>query len=99
MKSSLTINIAKDFIKLGSMVIERNGGVLGKCLEMFSQLMGVVRMKEFRENQRYRELRRVNLIVGEELVKKINVWMDMIEVCDENIQIRGQNVWQLATLV
>ena len=37
--------MATDFLNLGSAVVDKNAGVLNKCLELFSHLLGTQHMK------------------------------------------------------
>lgn len=53
MKTSLNEQIALDFVKLGDIVVSRNYGCLGKCLEMFSQLLGTPHMHKFINEEKY----------------------------------------------
>lgn len=78
LKYGLGENIADDFLKLGITVVERNHGVLGKCLELFSRLMNTVHMKTLIVKPEYKNLRKTNLKIAETLFKTTNQWISII---------------------
>ena len=49
--------MAGDFIKIAVAVVNRNKGVLNKCLELFSQLLGTAHMKQYQDKGAYAALR------------------------------------------
>lgn len=49
--------MAGDFIKIAVSVVNRNNGVLNKCLELFSQLLGTAHMKQYQGKKAYDALR------------------------------------------
>ena len=92
LKTSLNKAMAGDFIKIAAAVVDRNKGVLNKCLELFSQLLGTAHMKQYQDKAAYVALREVNLWVAREVLGHLREWLKVVEVRDENI-------WQLACLV
>jgi hypothetical protein len=92
LKTCLTQTLANDFLKLGITLVERNGGVLNKCLELFSQLLGSQHMHKFQKQPDYVALREVNLWAAAQLLPKCREWL-------QEVELRDENVWQMATLI
>jgi len=70
--------MASDFIKIAVAVVNRNKGVLNKCLELFSQLLGTGHMKQYQDKAAYCKLREVNLWVAGEVLGYIQQWLKMV---------------------
>jgi len=45
LKSFLSQKMAEEFLRLGIITVERNQGVLNKCLELFSRLLSIPHSK------------------------------------------------------
>lgn len=59
-------------------IVDRNSGVLGKCLELFSKLLNTAHMKTLIANPEYAKLREINLWVAGQLLMKIPDWISIV---------------------
>jgi hypothetical protein len=71
--------MAGNFIKIAVAVVNRNQGVLNKCLELFSQLLGTAHMKQYQDKPAYCALREVNLWAAREMLGHVKEWLRVVE--------------------
>lgn len=88
----ITNELLRELVEMGVVVVEHNGVVLNKCLELFSRTLSMAGMERCREKMEFLHVRNLQIETAKYLLEKVIQWLPKVAE-------RDSDRWQLLYLL